>query len=164
MQHLYKKKLALNLICHPQAVPAFELTQEIFCSSSAREISKHKLKCFGQRQHLQYFERSCGHKVFYTGWVPLLLDPESLKKDYVLNGPSHIEFRAWSYVLDAILTLSKRSALLPNLALFFSYVPPKIKFRFFVNQVPRTLKAQLVEFTGESPNSIRYFLRNMEKK
>lgn len=162
MQQLNDKKLVPNLICHPLAVPAFEFTQEIFCSPSSASVSKHKLKHFGQRQHLAFFEKSCGNKLFFTGWLPLLLTPENVRKQDVLNGPSNIEFKAWSYALDAILSLSSRSEVLPNLALFFSKVPQGLIFRFFSGRTPKTLQAQIIEFTGESRASVRYFLGKVE--
>lgn len=163
MQQLDDKKLVPNLVCHPQAVPAFELTQEIFCSPSSAPVSKHKLKLFSQRQHLAFFKRSCGNKVFFSGWIPLLLIPENVKKHDVLNGPSSIELKSWGYAMDAILSLSSRSNVVPNLALFFSQVPEKLKFRFFLDRTPKTLQAQVTEFTGESRASVRYFLNKVEE-
>lgn len=163
MHNKKEKSHIPNLVCHPLAVPAFELTQEIFCSPSSAPISKHRLKLFSQRQHLAFFERSCGNEVFFTGWIPLLLTPENFKKYDVLNGPSNIELKSWTYALDAILSLSSRSNVVPNLALFFSQVPEKLKCRFFLDRTPKTLQALVVEFTGESRASVRYFLNKMEE-
>jgi hypothetical protein len=160
MKQLKNKNLATNLICHPLAVPAFELTQAIFLSSPI-PLSLHKLLLLSRARRFMCFERADGKYVFFSGWMPLLLNPSDSRKEVVKAGPSYIEFQAWLYALESILLLSSRNSVIENLAFFFFNVPDKVKARLFIGRIPNTTQAQIVEFTGESRASVRHYLRKM---
>lgn len=149
-----------NLVCHALATDAFELSRVIF-SSRKDEISKPKLALLARTRKLKYFQRADGRHVFISGWLPLVLGDSDVSKEDIINGPSNVEFLAWSYLLETILLLSKKNEVLLNLAHYFSRAPQKIKSRIFAGRVPGTVKAQLEAFTGESRASIRHYLRNV---
>lgn len=150
-----------NLVCHPSAADAFELSRVIF-SARKDEISKPKLVMLARTRKLKYFQRADGRLVFISGWLPLVLGDSSISKEDVINGPSGVEFHAWSYLLETIFLLLKRNEVLLALARYFSCAPEKVKSRIFGHPVPRTIQAQLAAYTGESRASIRHYLSKME--
>tara|TARA_Y100000296_G_C5159884_1_gene251207 strand:+ start:820 stop:1314 length:495 start_codon:yes stop_codon:yes gene_type:complete len=161
MHNKKEKSHIPNLVCHPLATDAFELSRVIF-SARKNEISKPKLTLLSRTRKLKYFQRADGRQVFISGWLPLVLGDFSISKEDIINGPSGVEFHAWLYLLETIFLLSKKNEVLLGLTHYFSHAPEKVKARIFGLPVPRTIQAQLVAYTGESRASIRHYLSKVE--
>lgn len=161
MHNKKEKNHIPNLVCHPLATDAFELSRVIF-STRKDEISKPKLALLARTRKLKYFQRADGRHVFISGWLPLVLGDSSISKEDVINGPSGVEFHAWSYLLETIFLLLKKNEVLLALAHYFFNAPEKVKSRILGHPVPRTIQAQLAAYTGESRATIRHYLSKVE--
>ncbi|NVK56832.1 MAG: hypothetical protein HWE26_14600 [Alteromonadaceae bacterium] len=153
------KKLVPSLVCHPNAIPAFELTQFLFCRDSATAPQPERLKLYARTRKLQYFRKE-QNNLFLDGWMSLLLNDDFTFKKLISAHPSNIEFNSWLYAIDAIVALSNKVNFLPNLGYFFDSAPGHVQARLFCDQVPRTTLAKVVKFSGESRASVRYYLQN----
>lgn len=157
MKKLNVKKLPPQIVCHRDALPAYQFTQLIFCFRSKSAPNKYRIALFARIVKLNFSVRG-GSECFFEGWMPLLFPAMNISADKCLITASNIEIRSWLYALHSILILSSKDKVIGNLALFFDHAPQHIQTRIFGFKLPRTVMARVIEFSGESRAAVRHVM------
>lgn len=149
---------SVSPVCHPLALPAFELTQLIFSFQNTRQVSLPRLKLLNRKFKLTALSKEKG-EVFFEGWMPLICGIDVSGRKVLKGSISNIKERAWIYALNSIVLLSCKRDFIYNISLFFEHAPRPTQARLFSCKLPHTVLARTVEFTGESRATVRHALK-----